>query len=216
MAARIFVIAGVNGAGKSSIGGAALTARNLPFYNPDLTARGLLEENPGMSIEAANAHAWEAGRKGLERALEGGLNFAFETTLGASTIPDMLMAGARDGAQLSMWYAGLSSPELHLQRVRSRVASGGHDIPARKIRERYVGSRANLVRLLPHLASLRLYDNSAENDPKAGNPPRPVLLLHLEAGRIVSHIALGEVPHWAKPILASALEPAAPRLRSES
>ncbi len=205
--ARIFVVAGVNGAGKSSIAGAAFLQRNLPYFNPDLAARSLLQANPALGISQANGHAWEAGRRGLERALREGGNFAFETTLGANTIPDMLVAGARAGARIHVWYAGLESPELHLRRVRSRVAAGGHDIPEHKIRERYTSSRANLVRLLPHLASLRLYDNSAESDPKAGKPPQPILLLHLQVGKVVSQVPLSQVPQWAKPIFAAALRP---------
>ncbi len=173
MPANIFALAGVNGAGKSSIGGAALLARDAPYFNADLAARTLLDTNPGLAPEDANAHAWEVGRKGLETALLEGLNFAFETTLGGNTITNMLLAGAQRGAQVHIWYAGLASPELHLQRVRERVQAGGHDIPEGKIRERYVSSRANLIRLLPHVASLRLYDNSVPADPKEGLRPEP-------------------------------------------
>lgn len=206
MPARIFVVAGVNGAGKSSIGGAALLDREVPYFNPDLAARTLLQTNPGLELESANAHAWEMGREGLERALREDLNYAFETTLGANTIADMLLDGMRGGAQIHVWYAGLSSPELHMQRVQARVNAGGHDIPESKIRARYLSSRANLIRLLPHLASLRVYDNSTENDPKAGNRPEPLLLLHMQAAAIVAHIALEQVPQWAKPILAAAFK----------
>jgi len=205
MPARIFVLAGVNGAGKSSIGGAALQARNVPYFNPDLAARVLLESNPGLPLAQANAHAWELGRQGLERSLREELNFAFETTLGATTIPNLLLAGAQAGALVHIWYVGLASPELHMQRVRERVQAGGHDIPREKIRTRYDSSRANLIRLLPHLASLHVHDNSAQADPKAGVPPAPILLLHMQAGSVVSHIPLHQVPQWAKPILAAAL-----------
>ena len=204
--ARIFVLAGVNGAGKSSVGGAALSSRNVPWFNPDLAARELRDANPGMSADAADGHAWEIGRKGLERALAGGLNFAFETTLGARTIPDLLLAGARAGAQVHVWYAGLASPELHIARVKSRTTAGGHDIPDQKIHDRYSASRANLIKLLPHLASLRVYDNSVDADPKTGHRPQPALLLQMEDGRIVTHIALGRVPQWAKPVLAAAID----------
>ena len=100
MPARIFVLAGVNGAGKSSVGGAALLQKKVDYFNPDLAARALLDANPGLSAEAANAQAWEFGRKGLERALAKGLNFAFETTLGARTMAHMLLDGARQGAQV--------------------------------------------------------------------------------------------------------------------
>ena len=205
MPSRIFLLAGVNGAGKSSVGGAALLRNKVDYFNPDEAARSLMATNPEMSSDDANSQAWELGRRGLERALAQGLNFAFESTLGARTIPQMLIDGARQGAQIHVWYAGLASPELNIQRVKARAAAGGHDIPEAKIRERYESSRANLIRLLPHLASLRLYDNSAEGDPKAGKQPRPLLLLHMEAGRIVSHIALAKVPQWAKPILGAAL-----------
>jgi predicted ABC-type ATPase len=204
--AQVYVLAGVNGAGKSSIGAAALAVHGVPSFDPDLAARALRDANPGLDIEAANGHAWAIGRAGLERALHEGAHYAFETTLGARTIPDLLQAGAERGAAVHVWYAGLASPELHLQRVRERVAAGGHDIPEAKIRERYVASRANLIRLLPVLASLRLFDNSAEGDPKQGRAPRPLPLLHMEGGRIVSHIAIEQVPQWAKPIFAAAFE----------
>ncbi len=205
MPASVFALAGVNGAGKSSIGGAALLARSAAYFNPDLAARDLLASNPGLSLEQANGLAWETGRRGLAQALQQGTNFAFETTLGASTIPDLLLAGARQGARVHVWYAGLASPELHLRRVRERVQAGGHDIPEERIRARYDSSRANLIRLLPHLASLRVCDNGIEADPKAGQAPRPVLLLQMASGRLVAHIALGQVPEWAKPILTAAL-----------
>ena len=73
MTANIFVLAGVNGAGKSSLGGAALAARGSRYFNPDLAARDLVEADPQLTLERANGHAWEMGRRGLERALrEGG------------------------------------------------------------------------------------------------------------------------------------------------
>jgi hypothetical protein len=97
------------------------------------------------------AKPWEVGRKGLERALAKGLNFAFESTLDARAVPQMLIEGARQGAHIHLWYAGLTSPQLHLQHVQNRVAAGGHDIPEAKIRERYETSRTNLIRLFPHL-----------------------------------------------------------------
>lgn len=126
--------------------------------------------------------------------------------LGARTIPDLPLTGARAGARLHVWYAGLASPELHVRRVRARVLAGGHDIPEGRIRARFDSGRVNLVRLLPQLASLRVYDNSAEADPKAGCRPEPVLLLHVQDGRVVPHAPLPSIPDWAKPILAAAFD----------
>jgi predicted ABC-type ATPase len=204
MPARIFVLSGVNGAGKSSIGGAALLAKNSHYFNPNLIARKLVQHQIAHSLEDANAKAWQMGRSGLARAIEGSETFAFETTLGASTISNMLLAAARDGAQINVWYAGLSSPELHIRRVQARVAVGGHDIPEAKIRARFDTSRTNLIRLLPHVATLRVYDNSVDGDPKRGVATQPALVLHTQSGRIVS--LAPSTPQWAKPIAAAALK----------
>ncbi|MFN6995781.1 MAG: AAA family ATPase [Aquincola tertiaricarbonis] len=203
-AARLYVLAGVNGAGKSSIGGAALQAAGVPYFNPDIAARNLRQADASLGLEAANAQAWQLGLRGLQRALAEGGTYAMETTLGGRTLPALLLQGAQQGAELHLWFAGLATPELHLQRVRSRVAAGGHDIPEARIRERFDSSRANLVKLLPQLASLRLYDNSAEGDPHQGRRPAPVLLLHLQRGRIVQQAPLPQVGEWAKPLLAAA------------
>jgi hypothetical protein len=62
------------------------------------------------------------------------------------------------------------------------------------------------VQLLPALTELRVYDNSAAADPAEGHAPRPVLLLHVERGRIVGPPDLSSTPEWAKPIVAAALE----------
>lgn len=205
MPARIVVLAGVNGAGKSSVAGAAIRAAGGEFFDPDSAARELLATNPSLTAAEANARAWEIGRSRLERALTQGEFFAFETTLGGKTICDLLLSGAACGAEIHLSFVGLASPELHIERVRRRVAAGGHDIPEEKIRQRFTTSRANLVRLLPHLASLYVYDNSAEAWPAQGREPNPLLLLHMQRGKIVRRVALGQVPGWAKPIFAAAL-----------
>jgi predicted ABC-type ATPase len=100
----------------------------------------------------------------------------------------------------------LSSPELHMARVRSRVARGGHDIPEAKIRERYDRSRINLIELMPRLTELRVFDNSFEADPHAGRSPRPKLILHFAKGRIVEMVDLTATPRWAKALVAAALK----------
>ena len=65
----IYVLAGVNGAGKSSIGGAAILEAGADYYNPDEAARTLRKLNPRLSQTEANAAAWLAGRLMLERAI---------------------------------------------------------------------------------------------------------------------------------------------------
>lgn len=204
-APRIYVLAGVNGAGKSSVGGAAFRAFGADYYNPDEAARALIIANPGLDQAEANAAAWQQGRRLLERAIAERLDFAIETTLGGSTIPRLLAEAAAQGFEVRVWYAGLATPELHIRRVRDRVRAGGHDIPEADIRRRFVHSRLNLVHLLPHLAALRIYDNSAQADPAAGRKPEPRLLLHVVRGRIVAPDDLAATPSWAKPLVSAAM-----------
>jgi predicted ABC-type ATPase len=206
----IYVLAGTNGAGKSSIAGAMFQAAGVEYFNPDQAARQVRDRNPGASQAEANGAAWEQGRRLLERAVAERLTFAFETTLGGKTMTALLERALAADIAVRVWYVGLATPELHVARVRARVAKGGHDIPEPQIRARYDSSRLNVIRLLPRLTELRVYDNSADADPRAGAAPEPELLLHMVRGRVVRSCALARTPEWAKPILAAALKAAGP------
>jgi predicted ABC-type ATPase len=202
----IWVLAGTNGAGKSSIGGAMIRASGADYFNPDEAAQAIVEANPGITLTEANSAAWFEGKRLLERAISEHGNFAFETTLGGATIAKLLAQAIAAGIEVHIWYVALASPELHLARVRARVQRGGHDIPERDVRRRYDASRQNLIDLLPGLASLRVYDNSADAVPASGIAPEPLLLLHMQAGKIVENCELAMAPDWVKPILQTALQ----------
>jgi predicted ABC-type ATPase len=202
----IYVLAGTNGAGKSSIGGAMFRQAGAEYFNPDEAARLIRSANPGIIQAEANSAAWQEGKRLLERAITSRCNFAFETTLGGNTIPRLLAQALSLGIEVRIWYAGLRTLELHIARVRSRVDKGGHDIPEADIRRRFEAGRLNLIRLLPKLTELRMYDNSAELDPDTGHAPDPQLVLHMKRGTIVNPRDLRLTPGWAKPIVAAALK----------
>ena len=201
----LYVLAGTNGAGKSSIAGAMMRRSGADYFNPDEAARRIRSANPYLTQEDANSAAWLEGTRLLRRAIAERLDFAFETTLGGRTITALLEEAASSGAHVYVWYVGLSGPELHVARVRERVERGGHAIPEEAIRSRYDSSRLNLIRLLPRLAGLRLYDNSREANPQKSVAPEPVLLLHWSHGAVVQRLELTRIPMWAKPIVAAAL-----------
>ena len=99
------------------------------YFNPDEATARILAANPDISNADANSAAWHEGKRLLERAIAERLDFAFETTLGGHTISALLHEALAAGVEVRMWFVGLSSPELHIARVRVRVARGGHDIP---------------------------------------------------------------------------------------
>ncbi len=201
----LFVLAGVNGAGKSSVGGHLLERAGLAWLNPDTFAREL-QAATGCDQVQANAAAWQEGMRRLDKAVASGANFAFETTLGGHTVPAKISSASATHDVL-MWFCGLSSPELHIARVSARVAAGGHDIPEARIRERYPAAVQNLIALMPCLAHLQVYDNSAEAGP--GEPiPDPLRVAEMKSGRLVWPTdleSLASTPDWAKPLVEAAL-----------
>ena len=200
----ITVLAGANGAGKSSIAGAFLRSRWEDYYNPDEATRAILELTPSLPPADANSLAWKMGRDALMAAIEDRTSFAFETTLGGKTITGLLLKATNLGLAVRVWYMGLASVDLHIHRVRERVARGGHPIPEERIRARYDSSRKNLITLLPHLTELRLFDNSLEGDPALGMKPRLREILHMKQGALVYACSWSEISLWAQPIVAAA------------
>lgn len=203
--AQIVVLAGTNGAGKSSVAGAALRRAGAEYFNPDEATQRILEVRPELSLQEANSRAWIEGRDRLLQAIGQRRSYAFETTLGGSTITADLLRAAELGIHVRVWFVGLASVGQHLARVRARVKRGGHDIPEDRIRARYDSSRRNLIRLIPQLAELMLWDNSIERDPAADERPEPVLVLHAKSAHVVRSCAPIDVPGWAKPIVQAAL-----------
>ncbi|UNE64341.1 AAA family ATPase [Xanthomonas oryzae] len=202
---NLLVLAGVNGAGKSSLLGRFLQEDGATWFNPDAFTKELVEQ--GWALAEANAQAWEEGVRRLRHAMANGSDFAFETTLGASTIPRLLREACAQHT-VAVWFCGLATVDLHIQRVAARVAAGGHAIPEHKIRERYDASRANLIALLPYLAVLHVYDNSAPAADAAGQVA-PVLVLELDRSGLhypQTPEELAQVPDWAKPIVMAALD----------
>jgi len=204
--ATITALAGINGAGKSSVTGYYLRSKGGAYFNPDEAACAYRKQDPHITQEEANSRAWLDGKILLEAAIRDGLDHVFETTLGGETIPRLLGEAAAAGHLVRVVFVGLESADKHIERVRARVAHGGHDIGEDTIRKRYRSSRLHLVQLLPVLGELVVFDNSRDADPASGHRPSLKRLLYMKGG-VILHIErnLGAAQEWAKPILAAAM-----------
>lgn len=198
----ISVIAGVNGAGKSSIVGANLRSNGGDYFNPDEVSRNLMLNNPSMSQQDANGMAWKIGYNQLLHAIDEDHDYIFETTLGGSSICMALHNAIDLGHPVRIFFCGLVSPELHIQRVAERVAKGGHDIPEAKIRERYPNAILNMIDLIPRCQAVRVFDNSA---PVENGSPSPVCLFSLSDDQF-DEMPVEAMPEWAKPLAAIAIK----------
>ncbi len=198
----ISVIAGINGAGKSSIAGARIRSAGGDYFNPDEVARSLMDADRTLSLTEANAHAWKIGFEQLSRAIDEELDYTFETTLGGNSICQLLHEAIDQGREVRIFFCGLASPELHIERVAARVARGGHDIPEAKIRERWTGAIHNMLGLIPRCAGVRVFDNSEPSD-RGG--PQPVCLFSL-VGNTFDSLPVESMPEWAKPLASAAIK----------
>ena len=156
---KLYIISGCNGAGKTTASYTMLPEmlNCREFVNADEIARGLSPFNP-------NSMAIEAGRLMLSRIKElvnDGVDFAFETTLATKSYTRLISEVKKRGYHVTLLFFWLSSPELAIERVRMRVALGGHSITEDIIRRRYTKGIHNLFNLYMDICDYWLIvDNS--------------------------------------------------------
>jgi predicted ABC-type ATPase len=155
---EIFIIAGCNGAGKTTAAFSLLpnTFSTAEFVNADEIARGLSPLNPG-------GVAFQAGRIMLERMhslMEEQKSFAFETTLSGIIYLEMIEAAKKKGYTITLFFLYLNSIELAKQRVALRVSKGGHNIAEEVIERRYDKGLKNLSHYKEAVTDWYMYDNS--------------------------------------------------------
>jgi len=133
-------------------------ARVVHFINADLIASGLSPLDPRLAAVAAGRLVLaEIGRLAAERR-----DFAFESTLSGRGYSHRLQSLKDSGYDLEIVYLKLSSAELALQRVATRVRQGGHDIPSADLRRRFVRSWQNFGDVYRPLADRwTVYENSS-------------------------------------------------------
>ena len=156
---RIIILAGPNGAGKTTFAREFLPdeADCPAFVNADLIAAGLSPFNPEVV-------AMRAGRIMLElidEHVSRGDSFAFETTLAGKSYARHIPHWQAAGYHVTLLFLALPSAEAALQRVRERVAQGGHAIPEAVVIRRFLAGKLNFeVVYKPLVDAWALYDNS--------------------------------------------------------
>jgi predicted ABC-type ATPase len=185
---RLFIIAGCNGAGKTTA-----SFRMLPelldckeFVNADEIARGLSPFQPEKV-------AFEAGRIMLGRIdelIEKGEDFAFETTLATKSYLSFIKKAKQNGYFVSLVFFWLKSPELAIERVKKRVSEGGHHIPEDVVRRRYQRGIENLFKLFfNEVDYLLIFDNSNPNPDLVAEKETELSILNVSKFKIIKSLS---------------------------
>jgi predicted ABC-type ATPase len=157
---KVIIIAAPNGAGKTTF------ARNFPpkeaqtyqFINSVLVAAGLSPFNPDLA-------AFKAGRimlSEIEARSLSGHNFAFETTLSSFHYSTQIKRWQNLVYTVKLWFIKLCTSELAIERVKSRVKQGGHDIPHATILRRFTSGLKNLEKFKLIIDSWVIYEGDLD------------------------------------------------------
>ncbi|WP_010254370.1 zeta toxin family protein [Treponema primitia] len=150
---KILCFAGPNGSGKSTI------TQNRETIGLYINADEIKKHRACSDLKAA-----EEAEKLRELCLKETKDFTFETVLSTERNLELLERAKKVGYFIESIYVLTADPALNIFRVKSRIKSGGHDVPVGKIRSRYYKSLANIPKLLNLCDECYIIDNTGEPD----------------------------------------------------
>lgn len=145
----VLAFAGPNGSGKSTV------SKIFPKVGVYVNADDLKKEYNISDMEAAKQAENIRGDLLIKK-----LPFSFETVLSTDRNLILLKKAKTDGYEVQCVYVLTCNPGINIARVRSRVKSGGHDVPDDKIIIRYYRALELLPKVISACDKIVVYDNS--------------------------------------------------------
>ena len=158
---QLWVLAGGNGAGKSTFYRLYLAKSGIPFVNADLIAQDIDPEN----AEAISHQAATVAARIRDDLIAQGFSFCFETVFSHESKIDLIGQAKANGYTVILVYIHLFDSSLNEARVRQRVAEGGHSVAAEKIHSRIPRTVKHIKTALSIVDEARILDNSSTRDP---------------------------------------------------
>ena len=158
---NLYIISGCNGAGKTTASYTILPEmlHCKEFVNSDEIAKGLSPFNADTTAVAIEASRIMYNR--IRELIGGAKTFALETTLASRTIANLVKEAQTKGYYVTLLFFWLNTPDLAVERVKNRVASGGHFVSEATVRRRYRTGILNLFELyMPICDYWLITDNS--------------------------------------------------------
>lgn len=151
----VVIIAGINGAGKTTAAESLLLRFGISTYlDADEIARSLAEDDP----QRAAITAGRMMRAEINRLRDVRADFAIETTMSGLSLRRTLADLHSAGYQSKLFYLWLPNAHMAVRRVKGRVRLGGHHIPTEDVLRRYLRSVRNFEQIYRHqVAEWRVY-----------------------------------------------------------
>ena len=186
---QLWLLAGGNGAGKSTFYRLYLQPHGIHFINADIIAAQIDPQSPEQVSYQAALLA-EQLRNDL---LDQNISFCFETVFSHPSKIDFLAKAKAKGYQIIIVYIHLENDDLNQARVKQRVSEGGHDVPADKIISRIPRTIKNIRKALPLADVAYFLDNSSRRDPF-------IPIATIKNGVLQEKVR--PLPDWAKKVLS--------------
>jgi predicted ABC-type ATPase len=178
-----WIVGGPNGSGKSSLyqnTGIEAFGRSVWIINPDLLS-ARIRDVEGQDLAAANLAAVKRIEAWLEASIRAHQTVGVETVLSTPKYRRLVRLAKKFGFEFRLIYVLLDSPGRNVERVRLRVAKGGHNVPEAKIRERYYRSITQLSWFLEQADFAYLFDNSGIEPIEIGRKAAGTVILESSA-----------------------------------
>ncbi len=185
---QLWLLAGGNGAGKSTFYCARLAPSGLSFVNADILAKLLYPQAP----EAHSYHAAKLAEHLRLQLLRQGRNFCFETVFSHPSKIDFVAQAKTLGYEIILVFIHLCDPALNQARIAQRVSEGGHNVPPDKVINRIPRTLKLIKKTLPLCDYAYILDNS-----RAGNPFQQLAMIR-EGQIIFRHNVM---PDWCRELL---------------
>jgi len=192
----LWIVAGPNGAGKSTLTAgviadlqaSGLIGSEIFKLNADERTAQLKKQFPDHPENKLNLQAAQEMDDVLEKCIVLDKPVIFiETVLSSTKYQDDVIEAKARGYNVGLIYVSVHPPELILDRIKTRVSLGGHNVDAKKALDRYKRSHTNLIWFGQHADKLLIFDNSDMEK-------SPVLVAIREAGKKLVHRAKGLNP----------------------
>lgn len=187
-ARQLWILAGGNGAGKTTFYHRFLEPLGMKFVNADLIAA---EISDGGSEDHSYVASRVAGQLRND-LLKTGTSFCFETVFSHPSKIDFIADAKTLGFEVILVFIHLHSNQLNQARVAQRVSEGGHGVPADKIISRIPRTLDHIRTVLPLTDQTQIYDNSSLSQPF-------VSIAHLDGSQLIRQIE--PLPEWAVELL---------------